>query len=382
MPDDPGKEKDELLKGLEEAEREAKRIEAASKDALENARLVRDTAPQLRILFQETPVSGLPPEEWVRQNQNVKSWLGVAKSMPPTFTDVSTFGAVSQVVANTAISGVMITFPLRLPPAPPASPPPSPYPIVVQQATERLAAVVEKYPSMDKARIAIRRLGLDTRRGDSKSALQLLEEAAHCPGHSRVGRGRRDRRPARSSRLHQRMCQRAVTASSCAGRGKDVESKDGFAWASLWPRANEHGAIRRSRHRGRGHQRPAFCREGQEAESPGDSAALYKRAAVLGFVLEQHRRVQTAAKVTHGARRDTKAGGIHQGTHGKSNERRRFIQVFILTEEEAPLRSRCVDLEVPLRSDDTDAFPNSARLVRVSCLECVFRVHAFVVPPV
>ena len=30
----------------------------------------------------------------------------------------------------------------------------------------------------------------------------------------------------------------------------------------------------------------------------------------------------------------------------------------------------------------TDAFPNSARLVRVSCLECVFRVHASVVPPV
>ena len=30
----------------------------------------------------------------------------------------------------------------------------------------------------------------------------------------------------------------------------------------------------------------------------------------------------------------------------------------------------------------TDAFPNSARLVRVSCLECVFRVHASVVSPV
>ena len=30
----------------------------------------------------------------------------------------------------------------------------------------------------------------------------------------------------------------------------------------------------------------------------------------------------------------------------------------------------------------TGAFPNSARLVRVSCLECVFRVHASVVPPV
>ena len=30
----------------------------------------------------------------------------------------------------------------------------------------------------------------------------------------------------------------------------------------------------------------------------------------------------------------------------------------------------------------TGALPNSARLVRVSCLECVFRIHASVVPPV
>jgi hypothetical protein len=176
MPEDPAKEKDELLKGLEEAEREAKRIEAAAKDALQNARLVRDTAPQLRILYQETPVSGLPPSEWARQNENVQSWLGVARSMPPTFTDVSTFAAMSQAATNTAMSGVMMTFPLGLPPSPPAAPPPA-YPVAVQQAAERLAAIVEKYPSMDQARVEIRRLGLDTRGGNSKSALQLLEEA-------------------------------------------------------------------------------------------------------------------------------------------------------------------------------------------------------------
>jgi hypothetical protein len=174
---DPNKEKDELLKGLEEAEREAKRIEDTAKDALQNARLVRDTAPQLRILYQEIPVSGLSAQEWARQNQNVQLWLGVAKSMPPTVTEVSTFAALSQAVTNTAMSGVMVPFPLRLPPSPPAPPTPSPHPLAVQQATERLAAIVEKYPSMDQARAEIRRLGLDTRGGDSKSPLQLLEES-------------------------------------------------------------------------------------------------------------------------------------------------------------------------------------------------------------
>jgi hypothetical protein len=124
------------------------------------------------------PISALPPEEWARQNKNVKSWLEVAKSMPPTFTDVSTFAAISQAASNTAMSGVTIAFPLGLSPSipPPASTLP-PYPLPVKQAAEKLAVIVEKYPSLDKARAEIRRLGIDSRGGDSKSALQLLEEA-------------------------------------------------------------------------------------------------------------------------------------------------------------------------------------------------------------
>lgn len=178
MPDKPAREKEELLKGLEVSECEAKRIEAAVKDVLQNARLVRDTAPELRTLYQAMPISALPPDEWARHNQNVKSWLGVAKSMPSPVTDVSTFGAVSQAATNTAISGVMTTFPLGLPVSIPPSASTQPaYPVVVQQATEKLVAIVEKYPSLDKARAEIQRLGLDSRGGNSRSAIQLLEEA-------------------------------------------------------------------------------------------------------------------------------------------------------------------------------------------------------------
>ena len=48
------------------------------------------------------------------------------------------------------------------------------------------------------------------------------------------------------------------------------------------------------------------------------------------------------------------------------------------------LESRLLAERRPCRTSvrHTGAFPNSARLVRVSCLECVFRVHASVVPPV
>jgi hypothetical protein len=178
MPEDPAKEKEELLKGLDDAELRAKEIAATAKDALQNAQLVSDTAPQLRILYQEMPVGALPPDEWARQNQNVQSWLDVAKSMPPMSTDLSAFGAKSQAATNTAISGLMMTFPLRFPPStPPPAPTPPPYPLAVQQANEKLAAIVEQYPSLHKTRAEIRRLGLDSRGGNSKSALQLLEEA-------------------------------------------------------------------------------------------------------------------------------------------------------------------------------------------------------------
>ncbi len=181
MAQEPVKEKEELLNALEDAAREAKRIESISKEILENARLVSDTAPQFRILYAEMPVSGLSPEEWVRQNQNVKSWLEVAKSIPPNYTDVSTFSAMSQSVTNTSMSGVMPHFPLRPPslmqPSFLTPAPSSPYPPSVQKASEKLATIMEKYPSLSNARAEIRRLGLDTASGNSKSALQLLEDA-------------------------------------------------------------------------------------------------------------------------------------------------------------------------------------------------------------
>ncbi|HKI20210.1 MAG TPA: hypothetical protein VKA15_20135, partial [Isosphaeraceae bacterium] len=68
MAEDPAKEKEELLKGLDDAEHEAKRIEADAKNVIQNARLISDAAPQLRILYQNMPVSALFSGEWSRQN--------------------------------------------------------------------------------------------------------------------------------------------------------------------------------------------------------------------------------------------------------------------------------------------------------------------------
>jgi hypothetical protein len=176
MSEDPAKQKEELLKGLDDAEREAKRIAAAAKETLQNARLMSDACPQLRTLFQEMPISALSSSEWVRQNQNMKSWLEVAKSMPKLSEDVALFRVTTQAATNTSVSGVTVWFAL----GPSTSTHPSgspPYPPVVHQASKRLADIVETYPSLDKTREQIRRLGLDSRGGDSKSALQLLEEA-------------------------------------------------------------------------------------------------------------------------------------------------------------------------------------------------------------
>jgi hypothetical protein len=286
MSEDPAKEKDQLLKGLEEAEREAKRIEAAAKDALQNARLVSDTAPQLRILYQETPVSGLCPEEWARQNQNVGAWLGMAKSMPPTFTDISTFAAMSQAVTNTAMSGAMMTFPLRFPAATPSSQPASPYPVVVQQAVEKLATIVEKYPSMDKARAEIKRLGLDARRGDSKSALQLLQEAGAAmdiPVSEDGG--------ATGVLLGLRGCINACVSELIRRRPTQEEAKTWKAKIASLGRHCGRAQLGTAHFDNLGIDAEVMndrlsAGEGQGAESARDSAALYARVAVLGLVLE------------------------------------------------------------------------------------------------
>lgn len=180
MPEDAAKDKEELLRGLSDAERVARRIEADAKTAIQNARLIRDAAPQLRVLFEDMPLSALSSDEWSRQNQNVRGWLGAAKSMPPVSTDVSTFGAMSQAVANTAVSGVMMHYTLQLPPisppAPAVSAPPQ-YPVFIQKATEKLAVIVEQFPSLEKVRAEMLRVGLDSKAGHAKSALQLLEDA-------------------------------------------------------------------------------------------------------------------------------------------------------------------------------------------------------------
>jgi hypothetical protein len=168
MSADPTQDKDELLKGLEQAQCEAKRIEDAAKEALQNARLVRDTAPQLRILYQEKPVSGLPAEEWARQNQNIQSWLGAARSMSPIVTQIATFGAVSQTVMNTAVSGVMVAWPHT-----PVAPPPPP---AVEKARANLFQTLDRFPLLAKALASLKRLKLDVRTGKNPSTT-LLEEA-------------------------------------------------------------------------------------------------------------------------------------------------------------------------------------------------------------
>jgi hypothetical protein len=181
MHDEPQDQKKKLLKLLDDVDVEAKRVECASKDLIQNARLMSDIAKPLRTLYEHTPVSGLPPEEWSRQADSMGSWVCAAKSMPPTPTDITSFRVITQAATNTSVSGVFSVYPtslLQMMPQPAmvahSSPP---YPSAVQQAGMTLANVVNKYPSFEKARLAILRLGLDKRSGDSKSAMESLEDA-------------------------------------------------------------------------------------------------------------------------------------------------------------------------------------------------------------
>lgn len=168
MPQEPEKEKQELLKAYDEVERQAKEIVGPAKDTLQAAQFLCDTTPRMRIIYEATPAEALPPEEWERQKRNAESLLKTMKAMarPP-----APFVPMAHAVANTANYAVESAFWCQYQEAPQT------FPLQVRAAADELVLVLEKYPNVDKARAEIQRLGLDSRGGDAKHALQLLEEA-------------------------------------------------------------------------------------------------------------------------------------------------------------------------------------------------------------
>jgi len=173
MSEDLEKEKAELIRLLEDAAPEAKQVESMGQAMVESARFVQDVAKPLAEVYREIPADQMPPGEWARQKQGWVSWHGMAAGLQGMLPNVNSFSAMTMSSANSAISGAVMWFG---PGAHAVQPSPA-----AAAAMTNIYQTLERYPLVERAFTALRRLGLDSRPG-RKSPLTLLEEARNALG--------------------------------------------------------------------------------------------------------------------------------------------------------------------------------------------------------
>ena len=141
-------------------------------------------------------------------------------------TNVNNFTAMTASSANTAISGVTMIFG--------GSPPLIPPPPAAEAAMTTLFETLERYPQAGKAIASMRRLGLDRRGGDSRPALDLLNEAKGAMERPVVGDG-----GAVSVLISLRECIGAAIAELVRRRPKQEEAR---RWMKRWFRLAAYAA--------------------------------------------------------------------------------------------------------------------------------------------
>lgn len=177
MSEDIAKKKEELLHLLGEVGPKSRKLEALGQKIVQSARFTTDVAGPLGELAAQTPEDRLPLGEWTRQVDAWRSWHDTADQLQTFQTTSNTLGAMSTAVANTSVSGVMLAFP---------SGPQQP---TIEAPRARLYQTLDRYPLVEQATASMRRLGLDSRGGGSRTPVDLLQEAKGALDRPVVGDG-------------------------------------------------------------------------------------------------------------------------------------------------------------------------------------------------
>jgi hypothetical protein len=165
MSDEQAK-KEEWLQILNNVPSAAARIEAMGQHMIQAARLSQDIAGPVRDIITNLPSGALPAAELNRGLESWKEWKRMADQVQNAEPLASGFVASVYATTNTVASGVGGCFPIVAPTSQP-----------VQAARTRLSQVLARRPLVDQARSLMMRLGLHSRGGAARSALDLLDEA-------------------------------------------------------------------------------------------------------------------------------------------------------------------------------------------------------------
>lgn len=181
MSNDPAKQKEDLVRLITGAKRGARELESFGHGLVESARFTQDMAGPLAELVKQVPPDQLPPVEWTRQIESWGAWHETACKLQGMQTIVNSFGAVSQATANTSVTGVMPLFV--------SEPNMPPLPAHIEAPRTKLFQTLDRYPLTDQATASMRRLGLDSRGGNARPPLDLLQEARGALDRPVVGDG-------------------------------------------------------------------------------------------------------------------------------------------------------------------------------------------------
>ena len=123
-------------------------------------------------IIKQAPAESLTSDQLEGQIQGLSSWYASVSGLQARSTEINSFVAISEAVTNTAVSGVMLAWP-RFPTG-------QPRPQSVEESKVTLFHTIERFPLVDRALAALRRLGLDSRGGSAKTPVALLEEARNA----------------------------------------------------------------------------------------------------------------------------------------------------------------------------------------------------------
>jgi hypothetical protein len=169
MCEDSRMKKEELLRLIGDADAEAHRLESQAQEVVQFSRFIQDVTEPLRDIVGLAPVDALALEEWDRQVEGWRSWHETTRQLSNSITACSTYGALTEAVTNTTVSGVMPVFGDGLSAL---APPPA-----FQASKTKLFQTLERFPLFDRALASMRRLRLDWRGGNSRTPTDLLQEA-------------------------------------------------------------------------------------------------------------------------------------------------------------------------------------------------------------
>jgi hypothetical protein len=168
--------KEEAIRLIESAESTAKKLEALGQEAVETARLAQDLARPLAHLFRGIPTEGLPPGGWDRQAENWRTWHAGVQGMQDFIPAISGMTLASVSSTFTTASIFFNQDPQMFSPD-------------ATEAFVTISQAVQRHDLSETAAASMRRLGLDRRGANLRSAVDLLIEAKGAMDRPVVGEG-------------------------------------------------------------------------------------------------------------------------------------------------------------------------------------------------